>query len=47
VDTFSALCMERIRTTNKCTPSKCVVAGGGCVSDDAHDILIRGIAHIS
>jgi hypothetical protein len=47
VDTFSELCMERIRTTNKCTPSKCVVAGGGCVSDDAHDILIRGIAHIS
>lgn len=47
VDTFSALCMERIRTTNKCTPSKCAVAGVGRVSEDAHDSLIYGIAHVS
>lgn len=47
VDTFSTLCMECSRTTNKCTRSKYVVAGGECVSDDAHDSLIHGIAHVS
>lgn len=47
MDTFSALCMERIRTTNKCTPSKCAVAGVGRVSGDVHDSLIHGIAHVS